>query len=141
MLVEGNPGIGKTTFCLKKANDWARKAIPKKHDFPVFKRRLLLKCRDMYGDVMQAIDDQLLPEDITQKNNRILLDYIRTFRDEKKQEKILIALDDGHDELPQVAERFVEKLLRRKLLSHCSILATTRQKKGIEILQDFDTPL
>ena len=90
---------------------------------------------------MQAIDDQLLPEDITQKNNRILLDYIRTIRDEKKQEKILIALDDGHDELPQVAERFVEKLLRRKLLSHCSILATTRQKKRIEIRQDFDTPL
>ena len=131
VLVEGSPGIGKTTFCLKIANDWAMQAIPKKHGFPVFKLILLLKCRDMEGDIIQAIDDQLLPDDITEKKKKELLDYIR---DEKKQEKILIILD-GLDELPKVAENFVEKLLRRKVLSHCSVLATTRQEKGIKIRQ------
>ena len=138
VLVEGSPGIGKTTFCLKIANDWARKTIPKIHDFPVFKLILLLKCRDMDGDVMQAIDDQLLPEDIMEKKKK-LLDYIMN---EKKQEKILIILD-GLDELPQVAEQFVDKLLRRKVLSRCSVLVTSRQEKGIEIRQrhDFDTLL
>ena len=83
-----------------------------------------------------AIDDQLLPEDITKKKKRTLLDYIR---DEKKQEKILIILD-GLDELSQVTERFVEKLLRGTVLSRCSILATSREK-GIDIRQDFDTLL
>ena len=131
VLVEGSPGIGKTTFCLKIANDWVRNAIPKKYDFPVFKLMLLLKCRDMDGDVMQAIDDQLLPEDIPEKKKKELLDYIW---DEKKQEKILIILD-GLDELPQKAEQFVDKLLRRKVLPHCSVLATSRQEKGIEIRQ------
>jgi len=139
VLVEGSPGIGKTTFCLKIANDWARKAIPKKHDFPVFELLLLLKCRDMDGDTMQAIDDQLLPEDITEKRKKQLLDYIK---DEKKQEEILIILD-GLDELPQLAEQFVDKLLRRKVLSRCSVLATSRQEKGIEFRQRhvFDTLL
>ena len=139
VLVEGSPGIGKTTFCLKIANDWARRAIPKKHDFPVFKLMLLLKCRDMDRDVMQAIDDQLLPEDITEKEKKVLLDYINN---EKKQDKILIILD-GLDELPKVAEQAVDKLLRRRVLSRCSVLATSRQEKGIEIRQRhvFDTLL
>ena len=139
VLVEGSPGIGKTTFCLKIVNDWARKAIPKKHDFPVFELMLLLKCRDMDGDLTQAIDDQLLPEDMTKKKKKKLLDYINN---EKEQDKILIILD-GLDELPQVAEKAVDKLLRRKVLSSCSVLATSRQEKGIEIRQRhvFDTLL
>ena len=139
VLVEGSPGIGKTTFCLKIANDWARKAIPKKYDFPVFKLMLLLKCRDMDGDVMHAIADQLLPEDMKEKKKNKLMNYIR---DEKKQEKILIILD-GLDELPQMAEQSVDKLLERKVLSRCSVLATSRQEKGIEIRQRhvFDTLL
>ena len=29
VLVEGSPGIGKTTFCLKIAYDWAKLQIPK----------------------------------------------------------------------------------------------------------------
>ena len=139
VLVEGSPGIGKTTFCLKIANDWARQAIPKNHDFPVFKLMLLLKCRDMDGDVTQAIDDQLLPEDRMENEKKVLLDYIQN---EKKQDKILIILD-GLDELPQAAEQTVDKLLGRKVLSRCSILATSRQEKGIEIRQRhvFDTLL
>ena len=140
VLVEGNPCIGKTTFCLKIANDWARQAIPKKHDFPLFKLMLLLKCRDMDGDVMQAINDQLLPEDIKENEKKVLLDYIKN--EKKKKDKILIILD-GLDELPQVAEQYVNKLLRGKVLSHCSVLATSRQEKGIEIRQChvFDTLL
>ncbi len=134
VLVEGSPGIGKTTFCLKIANDWARKTIPKKHDFPVFKLMLLLKCRDMDEDVMQAINDQLLAEDMTEKKKKDLMDYIR---DEQNQDKILMILD-GLDELPESAEPFVDKLLRRKVLSHCSVLATSRQEKGIEVRQRYD---
>ena len=139
VLVEGSPGIGKTTFCLKIANDWARETIPKKHDFPVFKLILLLKCRDMDGDVVQAIEDQLLPEDIAEKKKKVLMKYVM---DEKNKGKILMILD-GLDELPQIAEQFVDKLLGRKVLSHCSILVTSRQEKGIEVRQvyDFDSLL
>ena len=134
VLVEGSPGIGKTTFCLKIANDWARKAIPKEHDFPIFQLILLLKCRDMDGDVMQAIEDQLLPEDMTEEKKEDIMDYIK---DDKNQAEILIILD-GLDELPKLAEQFVDKLLKRRVLSHCSILATSRQEKGIEVRKGYD---
>ncbi len=134
VLVEGGPGIGKTTFCLKLANDWGRKTIPKKHDFPVFKLMLLLKCRDMDGDVLQAINDQLLAEDMTEKKRKDLMDYIS---DEQNQDKILMILD-GLDELPELAEPYVDKLLRRKVLSHCSVFVTSRKEKGIEVRQRYD---
>ena len=47
VLVEGSPGIGKTTFCLKIAYDWANDKIPKGLSFPEFEIVLLLKCRDI----------------------------------------------------------------------------------------------
>ena len=69
VLVEGSPGIGKTTFCLKLAYDWANSAMPR--NFPSFKLVFLLKCRDMEGDiakdVVKEIFEQLLPEDLKEK--------------------------------------------------------------------------
>ncbi|KAJ7386523.1 NACHT, LRR and PYD domains-containing protein [Desmophyllum pertusum] len=139
VLVEGSPGIGKTTFCLKMANGWANKAIPKQYDFPEFQMMFLLKCRDMNGDVIEAIDDQLLTDDMTNKQKKELIDYIS---DLNNQEKILIILD-GLDELPQRAEKPLDRLLQRKVLSRCFILATTRQEIGIKVRQcyDFDSLL
>ena len=63
-LVEGSPGIGKTTFCLKLAYDWAHGKIPTGCSFPRFEFVLLLKCRDIDGDIMDTIREQLLPRDI-----------------------------------------------------------------------------
>ena len=45
-IVEGSPGIGKTTFCLKLAYDWANQSSSAA-TFPEFKLVLLLKCRDI----------------------------------------------------------------------------------------------
>ena len=49
-IVEGSPGIGKTTFCLKLAYDWAHGKMPSALSFPQFKFVFLLKCRDIDGD-------------------------------------------------------------------------------------------
>ncbi|XP_022806871.1 uncharacterized protein LOC111343935, partial [Stylophora pistillata] len=134
VLVEGSPGIGKTTFCLKISHDWANQNIPKESAFPVFKLVLLLKCRDIHGDVKDAIVDQLLPEDMDEKAKKKLIDYIEDFHN---QESILIILD-GLDELPEAGESHVDKLLYRRILSLCYVLATSRQEKGIPARQDFD---
>ena len=64
-LVEGSPGIGKTTFCLKLAYDWAHGKIPAECSFPKFELMLLLKCRDIHKDIMETISEQLLPEDVS----------------------------------------------------------------------------
>ena len=137
VLVEGSPGIGKTTFCLKIAYDWANGKIPKERFFPEFEIVLLLKCRDFDGDVLEAINEQLLPED--EKLRKELIDYIKEFHCHGK---VLLILD-GLDELPEKFKPNVDKLLRKKILPFCYVLATSRQERGIQIRQkvDFDVLL
>ena len=139
VLVEGSPGIGKTTFCLKISHDWANQKIANESSFPIFELLLLLKCRDMHGDIMETIVDQLLPEDMDEKAKKKIIDYIK---DIHNQESILIILD-GLDELPKTAESHLDKLLGRRILPFCYVLATSRQERGIVVRQkvDFDVLL
>ena len=132
-LVEGSPGIGKTTFCLKLAYDWAHGKIPAECSFPKFELMLLLKCRDIHKDIMETISEQLLPEDTEEKTKERLFDFIK---DIHNQEKTLIVLD-GLDELPQGSEQFVDKLLQRRILSFCYVLATSRQERGIDVRRKY----
>ena len=132
-LVEGSPGIGKTTFCLKLAYDWAHGKIPAECSFPKFEIVLLLKCRDIHEDIMETISEQLLPEDMEEKTKERLFDFIKDFHN---QEKTLIILD-GLDELPKDSERYVDKLLQRRILSFCYVLATSRQERGIDVRKRY----
>ena len=132
-LVEGSPGIGKTTFCLKLAHDWAHGKIPAECSFPKFELVLLLKCRDIHEDIMESISEQLLPEDIEEKTKGRLFDFIK---DIHNQEKTLIILD-GLDELPKDSERYVDKLLQRRILPFCYVLATSRQERGIDVRKRY----
>ena len=131
VLVEGSPGIGKTTFCLKLAHDWANGEMS--GNFPVFKLLFLLKCRDMNGDIVEDIFEQLLPEDLKEKTKEALVNFLEDLNNQKQ---ILIILD-GLDELPEKSEDRVNKVLGRKKLSFCYVLATTRQEKGICTRQQF----
>ena len=132
MLVEGSPGGGKTTFCLKIASDWANKEHSKNSFTGRFEIVLLLKCRDIDGDIMKAISEQLLPED--EEIKKELTDYIKDIRN---QENILIILD-GLDELPAKAEEAVNLLLHRRIFPFCFILVTSRQERGIEVRQNIN---
>ena len=121
-IVEGSPGIGKTTFCLKLAYDWAHGNIP--FDF-VF----LLKCRDIDGDIMEAISEQLLPRDMEKSVEKSL----HLMKDIRNQEKLMLIILDGLDELPEKSRHHVDELLHRRILAFCYVLATTRQERGIEV--------
>ena len=136
-LAEGSPGTGKTTFCLKLAYDWARGEMPTNCSFPKFEFVLLLKCRDINGDLMEAIKEQLLPEDIKEESWTKLSDFIT---DIDNQERILIILD-GLDELPERSRPCVYKLLNRRILPFCYVLATSRQETGIEVRKNCEFDL
>ena len=132
-LVEGSPGIGKTTFCLKLAYDWAHGKIPSECPFPKFEFVLLLKCRDIDGNIMDTIREQLLPRDINKETVEKLLHFME---DIHNQEKILIILD-GLDELPEKSQHHVDELLHRRILPFCYVLATSRQERGIDVRKRF----
>ena len=121
-IVEGSPGIGKTTFCLKLAYDWAHGNIP-------FEFVFLLKCRDIDGDIMESISEQLLPRDM-EKSVEKLLHLMKDIRD---QERLMLIILDGLDELPEKSRHHVDELLQRRILAFCYVLATTRQERGIEV--------
>ncbi|XP_015771064.1 PREDICTED: uncharacterized protein LOC107349432 [Acropora digitifera] len=131
VLVEGSPGIGKSTFCLKLAHDWANGE--RSRNFPIFKLVFLLKCRDMKGGIVEDIFEQLLPEDLKEKTKEAVVNFLG---DLNNQNQILIILD-GLDELPEKLEDRVNKVLDRKKLSFCYVLATTRQEKGIHTREQF----
>ena len=132
-LVEGSPGIGKTTFCLKLAYDSTHGKIPTECSFPKFEVVLLLKCRDIDGNIMDTIREQLLPRDIEEKIVEKLLHFLKGIHN---QERILIILD-GLDELPEKSRHHVDELLHRRIFPFCYVLATSRQERGIEARNTF----
>ena len=129
-IVEGSPGIGKTTLCLKLAYDWANQSSSVA-SFPEFELVLLLKCRDIDGDLTEAITEQLFPKNMCKDAREELLRFLE---DIGNQERVLIILD-GLDELAEKSKHFVDDLLQRKRWACCYVLATTRQEKGIEVRQ------
>ena len=134
VLIEGSPGIGKTTICLYLANDWASKRFAENSQLnSKFELVLLLKCRDFEGDVMEAICNQLLPEDCDEKIRNNLVDFLKDFHN---QEKVLLILD-GLDELPTRSKCHVAKLLHRQILPFCFVLVTCRQERGISARKEF----
>ena len=128
-IVEGSPGIGKTTFCLKLAYDWAHGNIPSECSFPKFEFVFLLKCRDIDGDIMEAISEQLLPRDMEKSVEKLL----HFMKDIHNQERLILIILDGLDELPEKSRHHVDELLHRRILPFCYVLATTRQERGIEV--------
>ena len=132
-IVEGSPGIGKITFCLKLAYDWALGNIPSECSFPKFEFVFLLKCRDIDGDIMEAISEQLLPRGMEKSVEKLL----HFMKDIHNQERLILIILDGLDELPEQSRYHVDELLHRRILPFCYVLATSRQERGIEVRKTF----
>nr|XP_058950860.1 NACHT, LRR and PYD domains-containing protein 12-like isoform X2 [Pocillopora verrucosa]XP_058950861.1 NACHT, LRR and PYD domains-containing protein 12-like isoform X2 [Pocillopora verrucosa] len=136
VLIEGEPGMGKTTYCKKYAYDWATKQqAPQGCGSTALKLVLLLKCRDIHSDVWEAIDDQLLPLGIDEKVKQQFFQFIR-----ENQSSILLILD-GLDELPSGKLSMFSKLIEGRELPKCHIVATARQEAGKEVRKCCDALL
>ncbi|XP_066024648.1 NLR family CARD domain-containing protein 3-like isoform X2 [Pocillopora verrucosa] len=136
VLIEGEPGMGKTTYCKKYAYDWATKQQkPQGCGSTAFKVVLLLKCRDIHSDVWEAIDDQLLPRDINEEVKQQFFQFIR-----ENQSSVLLILD-GLDELPSSKLSMFSELIEGKVLPRCHIVATARHEAGKEVRKCCDALL
>ena len=137
VLIEGNPGMGKTTYCNKVAYDWAVNLKNEGDCFPKFEMVLLLKCRDVEieSDLWGAIDDQLLPGEINQKERDKFFEFIR-----QNQSKVLLVLD-GLDELPSSKRPEFAEIIQGKMLPLCHLVVTARHEAGIPVRKVCDTLL
>ena len=134
VLIEGEPGMGKTTYCQKVAYDWAngQETDP---SFPKIKLVLLLKCHDLSGDIWEAIDDQLLPRNIDEKAKENFFKYINA-----NQSQVLLILD-GLDEAPSNYTKMFSDLVESRELPKCHIILTSRQEGSVKISKFCDTLL
>ena len=138
VLIEGNPGMGKTTYCQKLAHDWSVGEIPPDVSFPEVGILLLLKCRDMHmktANIEEAIDDQLLPQDAGKKEKEDFFHFIRS------NQSIILLILDGVDELRHELLPCIQPLIQGKIFSSMFLVLTARHEAGVRLRRYCDTLL
>ena len=133
VLIEGDPGMGKTTYCQKLAYDWATKQNEWDPPFPEIEVLLLLKCHEVKSDIWEAIDDQILPEEMDDQAKEYFFKFIR-----ENQSKVLLVLD-GLDEADTTNLKMFSNLIESKELSGCYIVLTSRHEAGRNARRYCDT--
>ena len=133
VLIEGDPGMGKTTYCQKLAYDWATKMDKWDPSFPEIEVLLLLKCNEIQSNIWEAIDDQILPEEMEDQAKECFFKFIR-----ENQSKVLLVLD-GLDEVDPSNLKFLSSLIQGKELSGCYIVVTSRHEAGSKVRRYCDT--
>ena len=132
VLIEGDPGMGKTTYCQKLAYDWATKQNEWHPSFPEIEVLLLLKCHEFKSDIWEAIDDQILPEEMDDAAKECFFKFIR-----ENQSKVLLVLD-GLDEADPSKLKMIFNLVEGKELSDCYIVLTSRHEAGRKVRRYCD---
>ena len=132
VLIEGDPGMGKTTYSQKLAYDWANKQNEWDASFPAIEVLLLLRCNDIKSSIWEAIDEQILSEDIDEKAKETFFKYIK-----ENQSKVLLLLD-GLDEADPCERDIYLSLLTCKLLPDCHVVITSRHEVGKKVSRYCD---
>ncbi|XP_022809207.1 NLR family CARD domain-containing protein 3-like isoform X1 [Stylophora pistillata] len=133
VLIEGPPGIGKTTYCQKLAYDWSIGDITTESSFPKVDMLLRLTCREMEtSNIEDAIEDQLLPINVDKKDKDSFFQFIR-----HNQSRILLMLD-GLDELPKnLFDEFLP-LIRGRVYPLTYVVLTARHEVGMKVRRHCD---
>ena len=146
IVIEGEPGIGKTTLCHKLAHDWATAPPKGHHQLPAvhngngtagihrFKFVFFMEARRLEeASLIDCIYSSLLPEDFV-VSKEVLAGLLE--RPEVQEEVLFII--DAYDELSQANEQ-LRKLIERRIYSRCSLIVTTRPTYANTIISHFDT--
>ena len=136
VLIEGEPGMGKTTYCQKLAFDWASKeCVEWDESFPRIDVLLLLRCRGIESTIWDAIEEQILPKELKPEEKEMFFQFLK-----ENPSKLLLVLD-GLDEVdPEKLEMFLN-LIQGKLLPGCYIVLTSRHEVGKKVRPYADTLL
>ena len=137
VLIEGEPGMGKTTYCQKLVYDWASKQCHEwDESFPRIDVLLLLRCREIKsGNLWDAIEDQILPKRIEPEARKMFFQFLK-----ENPSKVLLVLDGLDEADPQKLEMYLE-LVQKKELPGCYIVLTSRQEGGSRVRRYTDTLL
>ncbi|XP_066025387.1 NLR family CARD domain-containing protein 3-like [Pocillopora verrucosa] len=135
VLIEGKPGMGKTTYCKKVVFDWASGKHATGNCFANIVIVLLIKCRDVQSGLWEAIEDQLLPREVGEDEREKFFDFIR-----HNQSNVLLVLD-GLDEVSEKKLPMFSQIIQGRVLPNCRVVATARHEAGMKVRKYCDTLL
>ena len=136
VMIEGEPGIGKTTYCQKLAYDWASKQFFELGEsFPRIDVLLLLRCRGIKSALWNAIEEQILQGKIEADEKDMFFQFLK-----ENPSKVLLVLDGLEESDPQKLDMVFE-LIERKQLPGCYIILTACHKTGRKMRPYADTRL
>lgn len=130
ILVEGEAGVGKSTFLCKIAHDWSRgngKLLP-------FTVVILIELKQIKGSFKDAIIQQLFPADFPIPLAQ-LLSYLASH-----QENVLFLLD-GFDEANLSCLTHLRDILSGRIFRNSCVVLTSRPGKTTHIQRMMDTRL
>ncbi len=116
VLVEGAPGVGKSTFALELCRRWHAIELMKR-----FVAVVLLRLRERRVQNAKSVADLLYHDDDDIK--QAIVKQVRS-----RSGKNLLLVLDGFDELPTLLQRssFIAKVIRGECLKEATILVTSR---------------
>ena len=136
VLIEGEPGMGKTTYCQKLAFEWASKQCGEwDESFPRIDVLLLLRCRGIKSTIWDAIAEQILQKELKPEESERFFQFLK-----ENPSKVLLVLDGLDEADPQKLEMFMN-LIQRKQLPGCYIVLTSRPEAGSKVRGYTDTLL
>ena len=136
VLIEGEPGMGKTTYSQKLVFDWASKQCREwDESFPKIDVLLFLRCRGIESTIWDAIKDQILPDEIKPEDKEMFFQFLK-----ENPSKVLLVLDGLDETDPQKLEMYL-KLMQSKQLPGCYIVLTSRHEAGRKVRPYTDTLL
>ena len=136
VLIEGEPGMGKTTYCQKLVFDWANKSCREwDESFPKIDVLLLLRCRGIKSTLRDTIEDQILPDELKSEEKEMFFQFLK-----ENPSKVLLVLDGLDEADPQKLEMFL-KVIQRKQLPGCYVILTSRHEVGRKVGPYTDTLL
>ncbi|XP_015749876.1 PREDICTED: uncharacterized protein LOC107329721, partial [Acropora digitifera] len=136
VLIEGEPGMGKTTYSQKLVFDWASKQCGEwDESFPKIDVLLFLRCHGIKSTIWDAIKEQILPDEIKPGEKEVFIQFLK-----ENPTKVLLVLD-GLDEADPQKLDVCWKLIQRKQLPGCYIVLTSRYEAGRKVRPYTDTLL
>ena len=122
ILIEGQAGVGKSTFVSLMVYDWAC-GNP---NLQQFKLVLFMELKQMKGNLKSDIFELLFPRDFSYSADN-LFQYIIA-----NQDSVLFILD-GYDEVNPSQMQDVEDLIMGKIFRNSTVLVTSRPGKGSRV--------
>ena len=133
VLVEGAPGVGKTTFAFELCKQWARGEILQEWGVVV-----IIKLRDQRTRTAQTINDLLYHPD-PEIRHKIVTELV------ERNGKGMLLILDGYDELTtkqRESDAVIQLLMSRELLCRATLMVTSRplatRTLHSNFLQTFD---